>query len=470
MAAQKPLVGVIMGSKNDLGTLDPALDLFEKWGVPYEVIVASAHRVPTLVVEWVSTAEARGIQVIIAAAGVAAHLPGVVASKTILPVIGVPVEAGPLSGQDALYSIVQMPPGIPVATVGIGNGTNAAMLALHILARLDNRWRATLIDYRSGWASKIDQQNVELRNERPNAVPYVPSGSSSEPAVAPGESRAHQPPYAPDEEEEIEQEPVRVREIDLTQPLAPEAAGAELMEESGAEIRIAGRAKPRLRREPQYVGRVHVESEFLPVEIAEQATDLLLDGGILAIPTDTVYGLAVDATNPAAVEALYGIKGRSREKAIPVFIESQRQLASLVKNLTTDVKRMLEAFWPGPLTVVFERRGEDLAAVAQESPTIGLRMPDHSITLSLLQELHRPMACTSANPSGAPAARSADEIEQYLGRSVHMILDAGKLPRRPTSTVVSVVEEPYRILREGAISRDELAAVLGDLLQEEDED
>lgn len=170
--ADRPLIGVIMGSKSDLPVLEAGLDLFKSWGLPYQVLVASAHRTPARVHEWVSTAPKRGIKVIIAAAGGAAHLPGVVAAGTILPVIGVPVDAGSLRGNDSLYSIVQMPPGIPVATVGINAGVNAALLALHILALTDERWADTLRGYRATWQAKVDEQNAALRKERPDAIPY----------------------------------------------------------------------------------------------------------------------------------------------------------------------------------------------------------------------------------------------------------------------------------------------------------
>ena len=132
-----PLVGVVMGSKSDTEAVQPALDIMDKLGVSYEVNVISAHRTPEKARQYGQTARERGIEVIIAAAGGAAHLPGVLASLTVLPIIGVPVESGPLRGQDALYAIVQMPSGIPVATVGINNAKNAALLAVQILATSD---------------------------------------------------------------------------------------------------------------------------------------------------------------------------------------------------------------------------------------------------------------------------------------------------------------------------------------------
>ena len=132
MADQKPVVGIIMGSKSDLGVMEGCTAELEALGVPYELVIASAHRTPAKVHEWASTAADRGIKVIIAAAGKAAHLGGVVAAFTPLPVIGVPMKTSDLGGMDSLLSIVQMPAGIPVATTAIGNAgaKNAALLAI----------------------------------------------------------------------------------------------------------------------------------------------------------------------------------------------------------------------------------------------------------------------------------------------------------------------------------------------------
>lgn len=132
---QRPLVGVIMGSQSDWETMRHAVETLEQLGVPVETRIVSAHRTPDLVFEYAGTAEARGLEVIIAGAGGAAHLPGMTAAKTVLPVIGVPVESRALSGLDSLLSIVQMPAGIPVATVAIGRAgaVNAGLLAAAML-------------------------------------------------------------------------------------------------------------------------------------------------------------------------------------------------------------------------------------------------------------------------------------------------------------------------------------------------
>jgi 5-(carboxyamino)imidazole ribonucleotide mutase len=134
-SAPAPWVGVIMGSKSDLETMTPALELLTELGVPHEVKIVSAHRTPDWMYEYAASAEARGLEVIIAAAGGAAHLPGMTAAKTVLPVLGVPVDATGLSGIDALLSIVQMPKGVPVGTLAVGRpgAANAALLAARIL-------------------------------------------------------------------------------------------------------------------------------------------------------------------------------------------------------------------------------------------------------------------------------------------------------------------------------------------------
>ncbi len=152
-----PLVGIIMGSRNDWETLSAAAETLDGLGVPHEVRVVSAHRTPDLLFEYASTAESRGIEVIIAGAGGAAHLPGMTASKTALPVLGVPVESKALKGLDSLLSIVQMPAGVPVGTLAIGRAgaTNAALLAAAILGNKHPRIREALHRHRAGQTSRV---------------------------------------------------------------------------------------------------------------------------------------------------------------------------------------------------------------------------------------------------------------------------------------------------------------------------
>ena len=143
-----PLIGIIMGSDSDLPTMKAAIEICEQFEIAHEVAIVSAHRTPERMVEYAKTAHERGLKVIIAGAGGAAHLPGMVASLTPLPVIGVPVQTKALQGVDSLYSIVQMPAGIPVATVAIGNATNAGLLAVQILATHNPELLAQVQSYR----------------------------------------------------------------------------------------------------------------------------------------------------------------------------------------------------------------------------------------------------------------------------------------------------------------------------------
>ena len=145
MAEAKPLVGIILGSKSDLPTMEGCTEKLDELGIPHELIIASAHRKPEVVHEWASTAADRGIKVIIAAAGKAAHLPGVTAAFTPLPVIGVPMKTSDLGGMDSLLSIVQMPTGVPVATVAINGAKNAAILACQILGTSMPEYRDRLV-------------------------------------------------------------------------------------------------------------------------------------------------------------------------------------------------------------------------------------------------------------------------------------------------------------------------------------
>lgn len=156
-------VGVIMGSKSDWETMRGATEVLSDFGVEFETEVVSAHRTPERMFEYAKTARERGLAVIIAGAGGAAHLPGMVASLTTLPVIGVPVQTKALGGLDSLYSIVQMPAGIPVATMAIGNATNAGLLAVRILSVADANLAAKLDDYELSLKEKVHQMNQELK-------------------------------------------------------------------------------------------------------------------------------------------------------------------------------------------------------------------------------------------------------------------------------------------------------------------
>ena len=157
-----PIVSIIMGSTSDLPVMEKAMKFLDDMQVPFEVNALSAHRTPDAVEEFAKSAKDRGIRVIIAGAGMAAALPGVIAASTSLPVIGVPIKGSVLDGVDALYSILQMPPGIPVATVAINGSMNAAILACQMISLADADLALKMEDYKAGLGKKIEKANREL--------------------------------------------------------------------------------------------------------------------------------------------------------------------------------------------------------------------------------------------------------------------------------------------------------------------
>ena len=158
----KPVVSIIMGSTSDMPVMEAACKFFDEMEIPFEVNALSAHRTPDEVVEFAKTAHTRGIKVIIAGAGMAAALPGVIAAETPLPVIGVPIKGSVLEGMDATLAILQMPPGIPVATVAINGALNAAVLALQMMAVGDDTLKEKVISYKQGLKKKIVKANQDL--------------------------------------------------------------------------------------------------------------------------------------------------------------------------------------------------------------------------------------------------------------------------------------------------------------------
>jgi len=164
LSSETPLVSIVMGSDSDLDRMAESAKILDQFEVPYEITISSAHRSPETTVKYAKTAKARGIQIIISGAGRAAHLAGVIAAHTTLPVIGVPIDGGPLSGIDALYSTVQMPPGIPVATMAIGSGgaRNAAIFALQILGLRFPEIQSKLDVYKIELSEGVSQKAARL--------------------------------------------------------------------------------------------------------------------------------------------------------------------------------------------------------------------------------------------------------------------------------------------------------------------
>ena len=160
-----PRVGLIMGSDSDWPTVEPAADVLTEFGIPFEVGVVSAHRTPEKMLDYAKTARSRGLEVLVACAGGAAHLPGMVAAATPLPVIGIPRALKDLDGLDSLLSIVQMPSGVPVATVSIGGAKNAGLLAARILGAGDPAIQDKMVDYQKQMAEEVEQKDKNLRDK-----------------------------------------------------------------------------------------------------------------------------------------------------------------------------------------------------------------------------------------------------------------------------------------------------------------
>jgi len=163
---KEPLVGILMGSESDLPIMEKAAEVLKGMGVSYEMEISSAHRLPEKTAKYAKSARRRGIEVLIGGAGMAAHLAGVLASHTTLPVIGVPIKSGALNGADALYSTVQMPPGVPVATVGIDGAKNAAYLACEILSIKYPEIAKKLEEFRLKTRKSLEEKSKELKRKK----------------------------------------------------------------------------------------------------------------------------------------------------------------------------------------------------------------------------------------------------------------------------------------------------------------
>jgi L-threonylcarbamoyladenylate synthase len=180
------------------------------------------------------------------------------------------------------------------------------------------------------------------------------------------------------------------------------------------------------------------------------AVDVLRNSGMVAFPTDTVYGLGTLAFDPVSVDRLYVAKGRSHEKAIAILLSEADQLSKVAREMTVSAKRLAEKFWPGPLTIIVNRH-ENVPDAISPLPTIGVRVPNHFMALKLLA-MAGPMAVTSANLSGEQSSNLAREVLQQLGGRIHLVLDGGRSPGGIPSTVVDCTQAEPVVLRPGPIS------------------
>ncbi len=190
-----------------------------------------------------------------------------------------------------------------------------------------------------------------------------------------------------------------------------------------------------------------------------QTVAALQRGDLVVLPTDTVYGVAADAFSPAAVERLLAAKGRGRDMPVPVLIGTMRTLDGIAARVTDTARELVEAFWPGGLTIVCHQQPSLAWDLGDAAQTVAVRMPLHPVALDLLK-VTGPMAVSSANRTGLQAARDADEAERMLGERVRVILDAGPTPGPIASTIVDCTTDEGRVLRRGVITLEQLNEVV----------
>lgn len=201
-----------------------------------------------------------------------------------------------------------------------------------------------------------------------------------------------------------------------------------------------------------------MKTEIIPASEIQYALEILQSGGIIAFPTDTVYGLGAPAFNNAAIESIYTAKGRPLEKAIPILIGDLSDLDKIARNIPNMTLRFASCFWPGPLTCIVPKK-QTLPSAVSATSTVAVRIPDHHDARALLHAAG-PMAVTSANISGQPSPSTAQEVYEHLNGRIPLILDGGKTKGGVPSTLVDCTGEKPVILREGPITLAELLAVL----------
>jgi L-threonylcarbamoyladenylate synthase len=182
----------------------------------------------------------------------------------------------------------------------------------------------------------------------------------------------------------------------------------------------------------------------------KKGVKILQKGGVIAFPTDTVYGLGADAFNPTAVKRIYEIKNRPKYQQFPLLIADVKQLTALAEPIPEIAWFLARRFWPGGLTLVLSKK-DSVPAYLASRPTIAVRIPNHPVCWALIQHLGNPLIGTSANISGQPAALTAEEVGQQLGGKIDLIINGGQCPGGTESTIVDITHEPPLILRQGTI-------------------
>ncbi len=503
----KPLVGVVLSSRSEFNIMRRGLELLRMLGVPYTVEVVSASRGPDKLTRFASQAPDRGIEVLVCGSGGSALVAGMLASHSQLPVVAVPIDSSPLRGQDALFSMAQMPPGVPVATVGINSSENAALLATRILAIKYPKFRSTLARHCGALSDRLEGTRRELVGEYADlcdpartAAPKLLDSSmevETDPAgeeITPNISEAETPPAAtevirpgaasagsshlglsgrliktptPQEPGTVTEDPALTEDLTRVRSAGSRERKDDLPPPPELEDLSPGPETAALGGSPDT--REVIETKVFAIDakapdedVLSHAMMVLIEGGIVAFPTDTVYGLAADASNPEAVRRLYETKGHEpQRKNLSVLLHAQQQLDELVREVPPELETVLERYWPGGLTVLFFKQAAVLGTIT-ETPSIAVRIPDHPVALRLMELVQRPLAVINAALPNKPAAVTAEEVLERFDSRVHCVLNAGPCDSKRISTVLSVLSEPFEILREGVVPAAELRSILGD--------
>ena len=203
-----------------------------------------------------------------------------------------------------------------------------------------------------------------------------------------------------------------------------------------------------------------INSQKPEVEIIKEAAGVIKQGGVIVFPTRCLYGLGADAMNPNAVERIIEIKQRPADNPILVLIHSKKQLEMLVEKIPPAANAIMEAFWPGRVTLVFDARGTLPGLLTAQTGKIGVRLPGHPVAAAMLRQVKGPVTGTSANLSGRPGCNRLSDMDPQITGQVDLVLDAGRLQGGVGSTVVDVTEEPPQILREGQIAASQIMGSL----------
>ncbi len=206
-----------------------------------------------------------------------------------------------------------------------------------------------------------------------------------------------------------------------------------------------------------------VNPDQLNLNKIRTALDYIQEGEIVAFPTDTIYGIGCDVFIPEAVENIYSIKNRALDKPINVLISNQEQIYDLAKNIKPKFFRLVEEFWPGPLTIVVEKNSDVPDIVTSKLNTVGVRMPNNLVVQSIIDMTNTPLATTSANIADEESALTAEKVLEYFEGKIPCVIDGGRTDIGEPSTIVDIAADPPRIIRQGAVSSTELRKIISNL-------